>query len=573
MADNTIALQVRPMPQTNILTPITDVMNLGRAAVGLQRETETLPYAIESAKGMASQATTGAESSIFKLNNEQSQLALNIAGGLANDDAIINAGKNPMAAMNTILQAKARMLAQGIPAHIVEANTAPLITNLVSNPGGFLQTLKNVIQGGLGAQGQQQLQTPQLTEAGGAPATFQGGTGTLRTAPIAPAGSGPSTASGSPAPFTGLPTTQPSQQPSQQVMPQTPQTSGDMFAEGQPTGKPGTFFGKDGKIVDSSGKVLFDPLIRDASGQVIDARAMPEEYDPMNKPIDKTLGTVQSFPVAPPPKMQGAPLPQAAPQAAPQAGVSADQMSQPASTGAGFKLSYPVRKAGEASQRLPAEIADEAAGNMYRNSLIKNQGEQVKLRRDLEGVISTSDTLEKQLTLLGIPVDNAGFLGAGARKLNTLFGTEAGILLKKLNKELANVAIANTTALGGSMDTAAGQQLTKMAQGDETYPPVILKEIARRAMSDMTNLQMQANGAQIFSDKFGAANLNNYRQTWAKNADSRLFELLNIENSGMSDKQSAAAKAELFKDMNRKQILEFKEKLRNIQKLSTTGQL
>jgi len=559
MADNTIALQVRPMPQTNILTPITDVMNLGRAAVGLQRETETLPYAVETAKGMASQATTGAESSIFKLNNEQSQLALNIAGGLANDDAIINAGKDPRAAMNTILQAKARMLAQGIPAHIVEANTAPLITNLVSNPGGFLQTLKNVIQGGLGAQGQQALQTPQLTEAGGAPATFQSGTGTLRTAPIAPAGSAPSSASGPAAPFTGQPT-----EPPPQVM---PQAGGDMFAKGMPTGKPGTFFGDNGQIVDASGKVVFDAAVRDASGRVVDMKAMPQEYDPMNKTIDKNLGTAQTFPVTPPPATQGAPLPQA------QTGVTADQMAQPVSTGAGFKLSYPVRKAGEAIQRLPAEVADEAAGNMYRNSLIKNQGEQVKLRRDLEGVISTSDTLEKELTLAGIPVDNAGFLGAGARKLNTLFGTEAGILLKKLNKELANVAIANTTALGGSMDTAAGQQLTKMAQGDETYPPVILKEIARRAMSDMTNLQMQANGAQIFSDKFGAANLNNYRQTWAKNADSRLFELLNIENSGMSDKQSAAAKAELFKDMNRKQILEFKEKLRNIQKLSTTGQL
>ena len=69
MADNTIALQVRPMPQTNIITPMTEIMNLGRSAVGLQRETETLPYAIETAKGMASQATTGAESSIFKLNN------------------------------------------------------------------------------------------------------------------------------------------------------------------------------------------------------------------------------------------------------------------------------------------------------------------------------------------------------------------------------------------------------------------------------------------------------------------------------------------------------------------------
>jgi|694.fasta_scaffold02484_16 hypothetical protein len=564
MADNTIALQVRPMPQTNIITPMTEIMNLGRSAVGLQRETETLPYAIETAKGMASQATTGAESSIFKLNNEQSQLALNIAGGLANDDAIINAGKNPMAAMNTILQAKARMLAQGIPAHIVEANTAPLITNLVSNPGGFLQTLKNVIQGGLGAQGQQALQTPQLTEAGGAPATFQGGTGTLRTAPIAPAGSGPSTASGSPAPFTGQPTTQPTEPPSQQVMPQTP--SGDMFAKGMPTGKPGTFFGDNGQIVDASGKVVFDAAVRDASGQVVDMKAMPQEYDPMNKPIDKTLGTAQPFPVTPPPATQGAPLP-------PQTGVSADQMSQPVSTGAGFKLSYPVRKAGEARQVLASEVADEAAGNLYRNSLIKNQGNLVTNRRNLEEVISEADKVEKNLSLLGFKVDNAGFLGAGARKLNEFFGTETGITLKQLNKDLANVAISNITAAGGSMDTVAGQQLTKMANGDETYPPVILKDIARRAMSDMTNLDMQARGAQEFSRKFGAANLNDYRQQWSKNADSRLFELVNIENSSMSPEQRQAARVKLFGGLNDKQKSEMAQKLRNLQKLSTTGQL
>jgi hypothetical protein len=405
------------------------------------------------------------------------------------------------------------------------------------------------------------LQTPQLTEAGGAPATFQGGTGTLRTAPIAPAGSAPSTTSGPAAPFTGQPT---AEQP--QVMPQTPQAGGDLYAEGMPTGKPGTFFGKDGKIVDSSGKVLFDPLIRDASGQVIDGKAIPPEYDPLNKPIDKTLGTAQSFPVAPPPAIQGAPLP-------PQAGVSADQMAQPVSTGAGFKLSYPVRKAGEAVQRLPAEVADEAAGNLYRNSLIKNQGNLVTNRRNLEEVISEADKVEKNLSLLGFKVDNAGFLGAGARKLNEFFGTETGITLKQLNKDLANVAISNITAAGGSMDTVAGQQLTRMANGDETYPPVILKDIARRAMADMTNLDMQARGAQEFSRKFGAANLNDYRQQWAKNADSRLFELVNIENSSMNSDQRQAARVKLFKGMNDKQKSEMAQKLRNLQKLSTTGQL
>ena len=561
MADNTIALQGRALPQTNVLNTITDVMNLGRSAVGLQRETETLPYSIESAKGMASQATTGASSATFELNQKQAKSALDIIGGLANDPVVLNAGQNPQAALQKLLDAKKMILAQGVPENVVEANTAPMIAKLMSNPQDFVRTIQNIIQGGLGPTGQQALQTPQLTEAGGAPATFQSGTNTLRTTPIMPAGSAPSTTSAPAAPFTGQPT-----EPSQQVMPQTPQAGGDLYAEGMPTGKPGTFFGKDGKIVDSSGKVLFDPLIRDASGQVIDGKAIPPEYDPLNKPIDKTLGTAQPFPVAPPPAIQGAPLP-------PQAGVSADQMAQPVSTGAGFKLSYPVRKAGEAVQRLPAEVADEAAGNMYRNSLIKNQGNLVTNRRNLEEVISEADKVEKNLSLLGFKVDNAGFLGAGARKLNEFFGTETGITLKQLNKDLANVAISNITAAGGSMDTVAGQQLTRMANGDETYPPVILKDIARRAMSDMTNLDMQARGAQEFARKFGAANLNDYRQQWSKNADSRLFELVNIENSSMSPEQRQAARNKLFGGLNDKQKSEMAQKLRNLQKLSTTGQL
>jgi hypothetical protein len=561
MADNTIALQGRAIPQTNVLNTITDVMNLGRSAVGLQRETETLPYSIESAKGMASQATTGASSATFELNQKQAKSALDIIGGLANDPVVLNAGQNPQAALQKLLDAKKMILAQGVPENVVEANTAPMIAKLMSNPQDFVRTIQNIIQGGLGPAGQQALQTPQLTEAGGAPATFQSGTNTLRTAPIAPAGSAPSSASGPAAPFTGQPT-----EPPPQVM---PQAGGDMFAKGQPTGKPGTFFGDNGQIVDASGKVVFDAAVRDASGRVVDMKAMPQEYDPMNKPIDKTLGTAQPFPVTPPPTTQGAPLPQAAPQT----GVSADQMSQPASTGAGFKLSYPVRKAGEAVQRLPAEIADEAAGNLYRNSLIKNQGNLVTNRRNLEEVISEADKVEKNLSIANVKVYNACFAGEFARWLNINAGTETGITLKQLNKDLANVAISNITAAGGSMDTVAGQQLTNMANGDETYPPVILKDIARRAMADMTNLDMQARGAQEFSRKFGAANLNDYRQQWAKNADSRLFELVNIENSSMNSDQRQAARVKLFKGMNDKQKSEMAQKLRNLQKLSTTGQL
>ena len=248
-------------------------------------------------------------------------------------------------------------------------------------------------------------------------------------------------------------------------------------------------------------------------------------------------------------------------------------MSAPAGTTPGFKLSHPIRQSGVAAQRLPDEIADENAGNIYRNALINNRDNLVTNRRNLEEVITKANDVEKNLTLFGLPVDNAGFKGAAARKVNEFFGTETGVLLKQLNKDLANVAISNIRALGGSLDTVAGQQLTRMANGDETYPPVILKDIARRAMSDMTNINMQADGAQAFTRKFGAANLNDYRQQWAKNADSRLFEGINIDKSNLSQKEKTKAREKLFEGMSDKQKSELGQKWINLQKLSTTGQL
>jgi hypothetical protein len=338
---------------------------------------------------------------------------------------------------------------------------------------------------------------------------------------------------------------------------------------GQPTSRPGTFFGDNGTIVDANNRVIFDPAVRDASGNVVDFKVTPPEFT-ATAPIDRNVGIVpQTFPVAPPA------APQVVPQAAPQApmGVSADQMAAPATGSPGFKLSYPVRRAGEAAQRLPSEIADENAGNMYRNALLKNQGNLVTNRRNLEEVVSKANDVENNLRALGIKFDSAGVMGSFARKYNEILGTETGVTLKQLNKDLANVAISNISAMGGSLDTVAGQQLTRMANGDETFPPVILKDIARRAMADMTNLNMQANGAQEFARKFGNANLNDYKQQWAKNADSRLFELINIENSSMPDKQRQAARQKLFKDMNDKQKADIAKKLMNLQKLSTTGQM
>jgi hypothetical protein len=57
---------------------------------------------------------------------------------------------------------------------------------------------------------------------------------------------------------------------------------------GQPTSRPGTFFGDNGTIVDANNRVIFDPAVRDASGNVVDFKATPPEFT-ATAPIDRNV--------------------------------------------------------------------------------------------------------------------------------------------------------------------------------------------------------------------------------------------------------------------------------------------
>jgi len=144
---------------------------------------------------------------------------------------------------------------------------------------------------------------------------------------------------------------------------------------------------------------------------------------------------------------------------------------------------------------------------------------------------------------------------------------------KQLSKDLANVQISNTLAKGGSLDTVNGQQLVKAANGDETFPPDVLINIANRAKADMTELDLKATAAQKFSQQFGDNNFKSFQQMWTKNADSKIFELYNIsKDPDLNAKEKEAAKAKLF-PKNEKERKVFIEKYLNIKKLEETGSL
>jgi hypothetical protein len=224
---------------------------------------------------------------------------------------------------------------------------------------------------------------------------------------------------------------------------------------------------------------------------------------------------------------------------------------------------YPKRQVGDLRPYAPGEAEDEKIGIAYRNSLAKRQGELTTAKRNLDEVIKEATKLDPN------SIWSSGWLGALNRKFKDITGDPT---YKQLSKDLANVQISNIQAMGGSMDTVAGQQLTRMANGDETYPPSVLISIARRAYADLTDLDMRATAAQKFSQKFGDANMNAFKQEWAANSDSKLFEAIAIEKSNLPADQ----KKKQFKELlgNDPAVLkDLQQKKKNLQKLMATGEL
>lgn len=242
-------------------------------------------------------------------------------------------------------------------------------------------------------------------------------------------------------------------------------------------------------------------------------------------------------------------------------GQPAQPVSQAAQPATSMQLPYPVRQAGMPFAAAPSEESDRIKGQAYRQGLQAKQGEYPTMKRNLDEVIKVATDLNPD------SIWSAGALGTIKRKFSNFIGDPT---YKQLSKDLANVAISNIQAVGGSLDTVAGQQLTRMANGDETYPPEVLLNIARRTYADLTNLNMQSQGAQKF--KYGDNNLAAFRNAWNKNADSKVFEAISIYDNVQDPAQRKKLIDELL-GSNQEVRKEFANKYKNIKKLTETGEL
>ena len=421
----------------------------------------TLQPEITQSQEAAKQSQIATQEKQFGYDKNYNDEINKIIGGYINDPDLKS--KNPKEVARVVKDAEEQVkrLVKSDPEgeFKTEMRFAP-IKNLIAQGkhDKVDQVFKNLIQTGISPTSQQQLQTPQLTSVGGAPATFNPATGSAAPLNINQS--------------QGLP-------------------------QGQPQGGP-----------------------------------------------------------LPPGMLQG--MPQGMPQGAPQ-GVTPTQMGLP----------YPVRRAGDIRPLAPNEDVDTTKGATYRNSLTARQTDLSTSRRNLDEVIAQADKIAKESTKF-MGLDTAtGTLGSLSRGYASIVGDPK---YKQLSKDLANVQIANIQAQGGSMDTVAGQQLQKMANGDETYPPDVLKNIARRTYADVQNLDMQATAASKFAQKYGDNNLNAFKRMWSQNADSKVFEAITIfENVKDKAERNKAINDLLGSNPQARQ--QFYNKYNNIKKLTETGEL
>jgi len=262
-----------------------------------------------------------------------------------------------------------------------------------------------------------------------------------------------------------------------------------------------------------------------------------------------------------PANKQGAGVPLMQPQApvpAQPQGITAGAMSMPG-------LRYPVRTGGPFVP-LQGEEPDREAGLKYVNGLINAQPEMKTAKRNIQEVIRKATEIEQNAV-----ASSTGLLGAAERKIR---GAVGDTNYQQLSKDLAQLQMSVIEAKGGSLDTVAGQGLAKAANGDVTYAPNVIRDIARRTYGDVLATEAEGAAADLFRKRYGDANHAAFKQLWSKNSDSRVFELMGLEDLVQDPKeQEKVTKEIILKGLSPKQIDELTKKYRNIKRLRETGSL
>ena len=186
MADYQFNTNLGPAAQQG--TNIADMVNLARGVQAYQQAQELNPMQVQKAQMeidqlkqmnplQVRQATAQAGTAELGLNAAQTEKLYGLAGGVLNDPRLKS--KKSEDVMGALYEAQQRASTFGIPKETVEGVFKPLYQVAKDRPDAVRQSLTNIVQSGLGAAGQQALQSGAVVEINGVKYQYNPATGQL----------------------------------------------------------------------------------------------------------------------------------------------------------------------------------------------------------------------------------------------------------------------------------------------------------------------------------------------------------------------------------------------------------
>jgi hypothetical protein len=264
----------------------------------------------------------------------------------------------------------------------------------------------------------------------------------------------------------------------------------------------------------------------------------------------------------------GAPTAPAAP-----AAPARPSMGQPSGVTQGAlqmpPMRYPSRVQGSPAILVPGEREDFAAGREYVNKLTALQPAMATSKRDIQEVVSKADEIAKKLKA---PSFQSGYIGTIERNVREKVMGDSDY--QQLSKDLARLQLSTMAAQGSSLNTDAGKDLAAQANGTVTYAPEVIMSQARKTYAGILATEAEGQAAELFRQRYGEANHNAFKQTWSKNSNNRVFELMGLQDLVPDPaEQERITKEVILKGMTPKQIDDLTKQYRNIKRLRETGSL
>jgi len=232
-------------------------------------------------------------------------------------------------------------------------------------------------------------------------------------------------------------------------------------------------------------------------------------------------------------------------------------------------MRYPVRQQGQPNIPVPGEREDFVAGREYVNKLTAVQPAMAASKRDVQEVVAKADEIAKKLKA---PSFQSGYIGAIERNVREKVMGDSDY--QQLSKDLARLQLSTMAAQGSSLNTDAGKELAAQANGTVTYAPDVIMSQARKTYAGILATEAEGQAAELFRQRYGEANHNAFKQTWAKNSNNRVFELMGLQDLVKDPvEQERITKEVILKGMTPKQIDDITKQYRNIKRLRETGSL